>query len=382
MRIAHVTFRFDAPGGVETNVMEVARGLVKAGDDVSVFSGDLYDEDRWERRTSYPTDVDGVHVEWFRAVRRLVPGLTLPLLPGLMDSLRRARPDVIHAHSHRYGHVLEAAVVAHNSRIPFVVSTHYHPAHRGEPALKRGLLRGQDHLFGSTAYRVADALVVETELEAQLVRKFAPSRAVRIIPPGVDLNEWGGPVGPLPPGIPSDYWLFVGRLAANKGLTELIEAYARLPVDGRRPLVLMGRDWGERAELERRASQLGVRSTTFFLGHISDPAVYRAVFRGARVFVLPSEWEAYGIVLLEAMAARVPIVATAVGGVSEVLENGGCGRLVPFGDRDALASSLRELDRDSALRDSLTKRATARVQELTWLRAVDRHRALYAELAN
>lgn len=379
MKIAHVTLRFDAPGGVETTVMEVTRRLRAAGEEVTVFASDLYDEATGERRSDYRASVDGVPVRRFPVRRRLVPGLTLPMMVGLMDALAGSGVDVIHAHSHRYGHVLESAAVAERCGIPLVVSTHYHPADRGEPRIKAGLLRVQDFGFGMTAYRVARALVVETAREAELVREFAPSDRIRIVPPGIDLAEWRDPSGDPRPAVPlpERYLLFVGRIASNKGIPLLLEALARVPAAERLPLVLMGRDWGQRAILEARARQLGISEALHWLGHVPGRGAYRAVVRGATAVVLPSEWEAFGLVLLEAMAAGTPVVATAVGGVPEVLEDGRAGRLVPYDDPDALAAALRDVvaDRPGTLR--LTQRASEVVARLDWSECARRHQELY-----
>ena len=381
MKVAQVTLRFDAPGGVETNVREVATRLQSLGADVTVYASDLFDEASWDRRTGYRPAVDGVPVRRFPVYRRLVPGLTLPLFTGLVGALADDAPDVIHAHSHRYGHVLQAALVARARRIPLVVSTHYHPADPGETAVKRGLLRGQDQLFGATAYRVARAIVVETEREARLVREFAPADRLRVIPPGIDLDAWRAPAPPPPGGLPDGFVLYAGRLAPNKGLGTLVEAIALLPAAERPTLLLMGPDWGERARLVALAHRLGVDGYLRLTGPVDDPATYRAIFRSARLFVLPSFWEAFGLVLLEAMAARVPIVATAVGGVPEVLEEGRAGALVPPGDAGALAAAIARLLADADAARSLVTAGAARVDGLTWAKAAERHLALYREVA-
>jgi len=382
LKVAHVLLRFDAPGGVETNVREVTRRLRAAGEEVEVYASDLYDEGRWERRSDYAPVVDGVPVHRFAIRKRLVPGLTMPMMIGLIDALSESGADVIHAHSHRYGHVLEAAAVAERLGIPLVVSTHYHPADRREPPLKRGLLRIQDVVFGMTAYRVAKALVVQTDREAALIREFAPRRKLRTIAPGIDLGAWSTPDGDRPDGLglPPEYFLFVGRVASNKGLPNLLEAVARLDASSRRPLVLMGRDWGERAQLEARARELGIFDLLRFLGHVESPTTYRGVIRQARALVLPSEWEAFGLVLLEAMAAGTPIVATAVGGVPEVLDEGRAGRLVPYADSAALAEALRSVVANPAETNQLRAAASKRVLGYDWSVTVDRHRALYREV--
>jgi hypothetical protein len=115
VRIAQVALRFDAPGGVETNVREVALRLRRMGEDVRVYASDLYDEAAWVRRHDFPATADGVPVRRFAVYKRLVPGLTMPLMPGLISDLARSAPDVLHAHSHRYGHVLQAAAVDRKS---------------------------------------------------------------------------------------------------------------------------------------------------------------------------------------------------------------------------------------------------------------------------
>ncbi len=382
MKVAQVTLRFDAPGGVETNVREVSRLLRARGIGVEVYASDLYDEAAWDRREAYRPEVDGVPVHRFPVYRRLLPGVTMPLMAGLIDALRDARADVLHAHSHRYGHVLQASAVAKAREIPLVVSTHYHPADRREPAIKRGLLRLQDVLFGLTAYRIAQALVVETELESRLLREFAPAFKIRTIPPGVDLSAWRAepPGAPPPPGLPEGYVLYAGRIASNKGLDHLFHAIAHLRPERRPPLVLMGPDWGERARLEALARSLSLGSGVTFLGPVGDTRTYRAVFRGARLFVLPSEWEAFGLVLLEAMAAGCPVVASRVGGVPEVLENGRDGALVPYGDPEALAEAIDRLNSDTQAAAALAEAGAVRVEEFTWERAADRHAALYREL--
>ncbi len=382
MKLVHVTLRFDAPGGVETNVREITRRLRASGDDVRVFASDLYDEGRWERRSDFRPEVDGVPVRRFPIRKRLVPGLTMPTMVGLVDALSESGAELIHAHSHRYGHVLEAAAVAERKGIPLVISTHYHPADRGEPPVKRGLLRVQDVAFGATAYRVARALVVETEHEAGLVREFAPADRIRVIPPGIDLAAWDTAptdpptVGGLPPG----YILFVGRVAANKGLDTLLDAVARIEPPKRPPVVLMGQDWGQRTGLEARARSLGIGAGVRFLGHVEDPVEYRAVVRGASTLALPSEYEAFGLVLLEAMAARTPIVATSVGGVPEVLDHGRAGRLVRYGDPNALSGALRAVSEDGAGTQDRVEVAATRVRAYDWSVATERHRALYREI--
>jgi alpha-maltose-1-phosphate synthase len=386
VKIAQVTLRFDAPGGVETVVRELAVRLRSRGQDVEVFASDLFDEAHWVRRNDFPPSVEGVPVHRYPVYKRLIPGLTMPLVVGLMSGLGDHHPDLIHAHSHRYGHVLESAAEARKLGIPWVTTAHYHPARRDQSGLHHSLLRVQDLLFGATAYRTADAVIAITEQERQLLSQFIPIKQIRVIPHGIDLAQWATPEKePVDatglPGLPPRYLLYTGRIAQNKGLPLLLGALALIPPSERIPLVIMGRDWGMGPELEIQARHLGIEKDVVWLGHVQDPAAYRGVFRGATAFTFPSEWEAFGLVLLEAMAAGVPIVATAVGGVPEVLDEGRAGRLVPYGDAYALATGIREVVGSSDRSSALVAAGRQRVQNYSWDRVIEEHLALYRELA-
>jgi len=394
VKIVHVTLRFDAPGGVETTVREVTRRLKSQGVDVEVFASDLLDESGWVRGTEFRSEVDGVPVRRFPVLKRPFPraeaplaagrsgAISLPLMVGLVDALRESGADVIHVHSHRYGHVLQAAAVSRRTGTPLVASTHYHPADRRESAIKRGLLRCEDVAFGWTAYRIARALVAESELEARLVRGFAPRDRIRVIPPGIDLDAWANPATDRTDdlALPERYLVYAGRIASNKGLSVLLDALAHLPASERIPLVMMGPDWGERSALEARARSLGIDRDVRWLGMVLDPAKYRGVIRHARALVLPSEWEAYGLVLLDALAAGTPVVATAAGGIPEVIDQGRAGRLVPYGDPAALSTALRATWQDPEGTHALVRHGSDWVRAHDWSMTVRRHLELYREL--
>ena len=383
MKIVHITLRFDAPGGVETTVRELARRQKAAGYDVEVFASDLVDEAGWVRSQEFRREVDGVPVRRFPVVKRPFPRLTLPVMVGLVDALKASEADLLHAHSHRYGHVMQAAAVARREAIPLVVSTHYHPADTWETPWKKGLLRVEDVTFGASAYRVARALVVESELEAKLVAEFSPRGRLRVVPPGISLSEWEDPEGDRAraPSLPPGYLLFVGRIASNKGLPTLLDALAVLPAQDRPPVVLMGPPWGEKPALEARARQLGVSDRLVWLGHVADRRAYRATLRGARALVLPSAWEAFGLVLLEAMAARVPVIASAVGAVPEVLEGGLDGRLVPYGDPRALAGAIRAVESEHEATARAVDRGVLRARGFDWATSVEKLSAVYRAAA-
>jgi L-malate glycosyltransferase len=169
-----------------------------------------------------------------------------------------------------------------------------------------------------------------------------PERRLALVPDGFELEEpavtWDLPamLG-VPPGTP-----LVGTVAAltpEKGHADLLEAAARMVrASSAAHFVWLGEGKCRDALLRRRA-ELGLESRVHLLGYRTDA---QALLRQCAVCALPSLEEGLGTSLIEAQALGVPVVATAVGGVPEVIENGRTGRLVPPGDPAALASALQE----------------------------------------
>ena len=150
-----------------------------------------------------------------------------------------------------------------------------------------------------------------------------------------------------------------GRLTAQKALGDTLEALARVPDVA---LLVLG-DGPERAELERRAGELGLADRVRFLGAGTRDDVI-ALFRAVDAALLTSAWENLPHTLLEALAAGTPVIATAVGGIPEVVRDGENGLLVPPRDIAAIASAIDRLVHDDALRASLAAAAAPSVEEL------------------
>ena len=169
---------------------------------------------------------------------------------------------------------------------------------------------------------------------------------LRIVHCGVQPERYDRPAPPPRPAGETRL-VFVGRLTAIKGLRVLIEAFAQ--AHATRPglsLTLVG-DGDDRAHLERLAAPLG--SAVRFAGFLSQDGVAEALAE-ADAMVLPSFAEGLPVVLMEAMASARPVIATQVGGVSELVEDGINGFVVPAGDAETLAERIGRLADDPALR--------------------------------
>jgi glycosyltransferase involved in cell wall biosynthesis len=173
--------------------------------------------------------------------------------------------------------------------------------------------------------------------------------------------------------------LTVARLEPVKGHAVLLEALALLGAEG----VML--EWdvvgegSQRATLERLAEELGIGQLVRFLGGLGQDAVRRA-YDAADLFCLPSFDEGVPVVLMEAMAMELPVVATLVGGVPELVQDGVSGMLVPAGTAEQLAACLRSLFKsDSARREAMGAAARSRVSAaFSGATAAQRLRALFA----
>jgi glycosyltransferase involved in cell wall biosynthesis len=141
--------------------------------------------------------------------------------------------------------------------------------------------------------------------------------------------------------VPADarVWLFVGRLVEQKGVDILLAAWAAL--ESPRPYLVIVGDGPLRGNLEEKATALSLNDCVRFMGAVEDAG---SCYRCADALVMPSRFEGMPLVLLEAMSAGLPIVATAVGGIAEATRQGEMAVLVPPGDPQKLCRAVREMD--------------------------------------
>ncbi len=292
------------------------------------------------------------------------PGLDLRAARRIAGEVRRRRLEVLHAH--QYGPYFYAALarLAGGRRARLVLTEHgrHHPD--VVPARRRWANR---LLLG----RLADAVNACSEFSARaLVEREGLGSGigkgrVEVIPNGVDLARFrpaedvAGARRAL--GLAPDAALVVcvARFHPVKDHETLLRAFTG--VVGERPecaLVLVG-DGPERPRLEALAEGLGLGERVRFLGVRGD---VREILRAADLFALTSLSEAAPLTLLEAMATGLPVVATAVGGVPEIVRDGVEGRLVPRGDPPAVATAILELLRDRGRAAEMGRAGRARVE--------------------
>jgi glycosyltransferase involved in cell wall biosynthesis len=283
------------------------------------------------------------------------------------SALRRAIADtgaaVVHAH---LGMSELLAAAAAPRRVPIVAS-------------RRGLAGRYEgnrlfRLLEGLAHRRTRIMICNSEFLAMRTRErdlFPPP--IRVIRNGVDLERFTPAPFPVdgPPTVVS-----VANLNAHKGQARLLEALRLLREElAEARLVLVG-DGRDRRRLEELAATLGLAGAVRFEGHVLDPRPFLAQ---AHVVALASDHEGFPNALLEAMASGRPVVATRVGGVPELVQDGTSGFLTEP-DPARLAERLRHLLTDRVLRQRMGSAARARAEAFSWERVVRETEGVYREV--
>jgi len=324
---------YPALGGSGVVAAELARGLAAAGHRVHVIATALPD------RARGPGEL--------RFERVLVPSspvfehgpYCLAVASRIVDLARREPVDVVHLHyaiPHAASALLAAQVLG-DAAPASVITLH------GTDATH---LAGHPGVHPVTAFAIAacDAITVPSHyLRREAAERYGLAAArIQVIPNFVDLERFTPALraaAPRPPELPppgAPLLFHVSNFRPIKRPVDLAEVLARVRQELPARMVLVG-DGPERAAVEARAAALGIADAMTFLGRRID---FAGLLAHADGFVLASESESFGVAALEAMAAGVPVVATAVGGIPEVCTDGVTALLVPPEDPDALAVAI------------------------------------------
>ncbi|RLF06421.1 MAG: hypothetical protein DRK00_01640 [Thermoprotei archaeon] len=277
------------------------------------------------------------------------------------------RPHIIH--SHDWLTAPASVALKHLLKAPLIVTIHATEYGRSRGSIVTPLQRQIHYWEWRVCYEAWRVLVCSEWMKREVAAAFSlPEDKLLVLPNGINVEELDKH-RPLE-GERSRYALpwekivfFAGRHVYEKGVDVLLEA-ARIILSRRRDVkfVIAG-DGPMRLHLMWLASRYGLGDKVFFTGRLRDDELYRA-YKLADIVVIPSRYEPFGIVALEAMASGKPVVASNVGGLSEVVVNGETGLLVPPEDPEALARAIEELLENPRLAEEMGVRGRRRVEEL------------------
>jgi glycogen(starch) synthase len=351
--------KFDLIGGMQNHTAELTRALDRRGVVQTVLTTRPPTAPHFQRLGDHARVIRlGLPVRRFRQLYGPQAAIIAPILA--------LRADVVHVHLGEDLAVLPAGAAAARLRhLPLVLTVHTSLRHTlAVSDLRSAILKALGGPIERLGEHSAEAvLVITPRLCRLLVSDGVDENRIHVIPPGVNPSLFEGPFEDPFSGVGKPRVVFVGRLASQKGVGTLVSAAALLE-DPSAQVLLVG-DGPKRKALERRARRIGVGDRVRFEGFVAHERLPAAMAH-ADLLVLPSVYEELGTVLLEAMQAGLPIVASKTGGIPDVIEDGVNGMLVPPGEPEALARAIDRLLADRDLGRRLSEEAQGRAKDYDW----------------
>jgi L-malate glycosyltransferase len=357
MRIAILCYA--SIGGSGVVATELAHALGARGHEVYVLSR--------ERPFRWRSDVRGLSF-----VQVQMPDYPLfrepQYLLGLTNSivrLARSQPiDIVHAH-----YAVPHATAAHLAREMLVRGPHARPPRtvatlHGTDITLVGSDPSYEAVVGYSIEHADRVTAVSASLRDDTIRSLGIAREIRVIPNFLDCSEWQRRPDPeLRTRIcgaheHASVAIHVSNFRPVKRVGVVVEVFRRVLERVDAVLVMVG-DGPDRAPLERQVEELGLQSRVRFVGEQHDLVPWLS---SADVFLLPSSQESFGLAALEAMACEVSVVASRVGGLPEVIEDGVTGFLCPPDAVDLMAARVVDLLRDEAKRTRIGRASAERVR--------------------
>lgn len=345
LRVVHVVLSLDL-GGLERIVIDLVREGRTFGQLTSVVC--------LERPGMLAAELESLRVPVFCVEKP--PGFRPEIFRRLRKLFRVLEPDIVH--THQIGALCYAGRAASRVGVPVVVHTEH-----GKNYASRRRTRWLGRLAGRYAQRF---FCVSRDIAEELgTCRIVSKTKIALAPNGIDIAKFRNPAAGIDArcelGIPPSAPVIgaIGRLNEIKRHDLLIRAFARLKLRSPDARLLLVGDGPKRSELEQLAAELLPADCVRFVGYQSAPERY---LQAMDIFAMSSRSEGMPLAVLEAWAAGVPVVASRVGGIPELIVDGHTGLLTEFDDVQGLADALERLLRDQALAQSIRCAAGKRVE--------------------
>jgi phosphatidylinositol alpha-mannosyltransferase len=371
MRIALASpYDWSVPGGVNRHVANLAEHYIRRGNDVKVIAPSS------KRMRVQP---DYLHIIGHSSIGLPASGsvaniaLSYNLGPRVKAYLARETFDIVHIHE-PFMPLLPFQFVRYSN------STTVATFHAARDTGSR--IYAYTKFIIEPWWKNIDGRIAHSRAALKLIGSYFADR-YRIIPSGIDYAFFASEAPPMPQFMDGKRNIvFVGRQEQRKGLPYLIEAFALLKKEmPETRLIVVGPDGGLRAACIRYIAEHDVKDVVF-----TDLVPYEDLpryYKSADVFCAPNTGhESLGLVILEAMAAGAPIVATRIQGFQDVLTEGVHGLLVPPKDSQALCEALRRMLSDAAMREEMGRAGSRDARKYSWDEMSGRVLKMYEDTAN
>jgi N-acetyl-alpha-D-glucosaminyl L-malate synthase BshA len=371
-----ILFYTDTPlvGGAEKHMKDLARGLKQKGHDIAIACSNYKSLDLWCEAMKR----EGIKVFRLNVLHKHDPRHFL----GLRKILKQERPDLVHVHVWNPASCRYAFWAARSLPKLKIVATEHDPF----------VLKGVKNWLKEKTLNSIDHLIAVSEANHHALLNLYPQLKDKIstIHNSIDLEDFNKNLNAFSDrkraeirehlfhAQPNDFVIMtVATLHSRKGLQYLIQAFRQIAQKNAfAKLVLVG-EGPQRRELERQIHQQHLDEKVFLLGQQKN---IPQLLKSSDLFVLPSIKEAFGLVLLEAMAAGLPVIATRVGGIPEIIEDQKNGLLVESKSSDALVEAIFKLMKSKDLRQKLVMTGLKRVKIFALEKMITQTENVYSKL--
>lgn len=374
-------------GGTVTTVHEVSKRLVKRGHQVTIATTDMISSQNRKPGLKRSEWIDGILVKRFPAHLCFHQYY---FTPKMAKEIIKESPDIIHGIGARNFQSDLGALFAHRTGLPFVLSGYGSLIYYGLGDIFSKAL--YDGLTLKLLIKKAIRFIAQSGIECKAAIKYGIlEERIRLIPTGTDLKEFS--TG-RPDELTEKYKfngfkaksiiLFVGRINPIKGLEFLFKSFSQLIRDkqfSRMLFLIVGEDQNYWAHLQSLSSFKEIKSYLVWLAKPSRRDIINA-FHLADIFVLPSVFEHCPHVIHEAGACKLPVIATKVGGIPDIIRDGETGLLVEYGDIKQLVSRIKLLLANKDLRSRLGQSLFEQTEKkYSWDVITRKHEQLYKSIA-
>ena len=340
-------------GGIQTHIAELSKAIADKGIETHVFivgRGSKKPGQEIKNKNLF------VHPIPCLPLPRLTVGEYLSYSLNCARHLKEYNLDLIHGHSmYSFGYALV-------KKLPYVTTLHGTQLNEFKNSMQYGaspnhiITDFSSMLMERYSGRKADrVIVVSDENRRDVISQYGiPAEKIDTIPNGVNVSRF------QPSTCDSKTIIFVGRLHERKGIDKLLESFSEVVTKEPEAVLKIVGSGEDEVRLKRMAKQLKLpKKNVQFLGFVPEKALPE-VYSSSSIFVLPSYYEGFGIVLIEAMSAGLPLVSVRTGGATEVIEDGKNGYLVDYKN---MAKALLKLIRDKKLRRKFGKISRKKVEK-------------------
>ncbi len=361
MRIALCSdYFYPKIGGITTHIEGLAKALEERGHEVVIIT----------KKAKFNDRQHGLNVIRVNSFFNTSGVLDIPQTSELEKRIKEFKPDVIHGH-HAFSPIsLLSIAIGKKLGIKTVLTNH-----------SIQFLYDFDYLWKPTSYvlfpyreyiNTADRIIAVSKAAAKFISHFT-SKKVKIIRNGINVNEFSPKVKLFD----GKSVLFVGRFAHRKGIHILLEAFQKVKEEVENAhLTLVGSGYFS-SIVSLLVKTLNLSKNVSIVGQVKKEKLIE-IYQNSHVFVLPSLYgESFGIVLLEAMASKTPIIASDDGGIKEIIKNRKTGFIVKKGDMEELSEKIIKLLLDQKLSKKISTAAFREVKKYDWKKIVKKIEAVY-----